>query len=364
MSATFTATCDACPWTGTYTSQKKADYAHRLHSCDRWRAKAAAARRGRARDAAVDRTPKPCLHKRTTHAHGTYSCYVLDGCRCAPCSKANSTYERTRVRQQAYGRWDGLVDAEPAREHLQQLRAAGMGIRTIAKRLDLAESTLAKIVYGDPRRGAPPSRRVKPSTLAAILAVTPDPADGACVDGTGTRRRLQALVATGWSQSRLARMLGWTVANLGRLVHRDGQVTHATARAVAALYDQHWQGPPEPADRWEATAITRAQQTARIHGWIVPMGWDDGDLDNPNARPRVHAAAPSDEADDLAVDLFLDGHRVTLRRPERVEVVRRLARHGLSDAQIADRLGVTARTVLRYRDEYRIPSTWAQVNAA
>lgn len=37
--------------------------------------------------------------------HGTYSAYAAQGCRCGDCGKANSEYERRRVRLKATGRF-------------------------------------------------------------------------------------------------------------------------------------------------------------------------------------------------------------------------------------------------------------------
>jgi len=61
-------------------------------------------------------------------------------------------------------------------------------------------------------------------------------------------------------------------------------VTHA--KAVSALYEQLWDQVPEHAE-WRAhIAYSRALNYAVAAGWVVPQGWDDEDLDNPDARPR------------------------------------------------------------------------------
>ena len=50
--------------------------------------------------------PKPGRppHGCTDHPAGTRRCYSLCRCRCAACTRANSTYERQRQKQAAYGR--------------------------------------------------------------------------------------------------------------------------------------------------------------------------------------------------------------------------------------------------------------------
>ena len=40
-----------------------------------------------------------------------------------------NAYNRNRVRQIAYGRWQPYVDAEPARQHVQALQANGIASR-------------------------------------------------------------------------------------------------------------------------------------------------------------------------------------------------------------------------------------------
>ncbi len=96
MTALVSVSCD-CGFAGSYDSDARAAYALRRHSCHRWLNKAASAARGRLRAAKVDRTPKPCLHKIADHQHGTYACYTLDACRCAPCCEAVKAYEQNRV---------------------------------------------------------------------------------------------------------------------------------------------------------------------------------------------------------------------------------------------------------------------------
>ncbi|WP_277212323.1 hypothetical protein [Isoptericola croceus] len=114
-----------CSWHGQYASQALADAALRRHSCERWQAKADAARRRRTSSSAVDRTPKTCAHD-GAHTHGTYAMYQLDNCRCQPCAQARSAYNRVRAIDQANGR-TAYVDARPAVTHVRRLMAAGLG---------------------------------------------------------------------------------------------------------------------------------------------------------------------------------------------------------------------------------------------
>lgn len=111
----------------------------------------------------------------------------------------------------------------------------------------MSTGSVSKLLYGGPGDW-PPSRRIRPQTAAAILAVRPSAqavAAGALVDSAGTHRRVQALVTNGWSQARLAAQLALTGSNFATMMRR-GQVTAATARAVRELYDQLWdKAPPD-----------------------------------------------------------------------------------------------------------------------
>jgi hypothetical protein len=226
--------------------------------------------------------------------HGTYAAYKVHHCRCEPCRKASSLYTTRRKRQIAYGRWEPYVDATPAREHVQRLRAAGIGWKRVAELAGLSASTVDKLVYGAPERGMGPSKRIRHATAEKILAVQPgleNLGDKALVDGTGTRRRLQALVASGWSQSKLAVQLGMTPANFGPLLKRTR--LHAdTVRAVHALYERLWDCPPPESEWRDKIAASRSRTYAAERGWARPMAWDEN-IDDPTASPEGVGSAKS-----------------------------------------------------------------------
>lgn len=347
------ATCD-CGWSGVYSSDAKAQYALRRHSCEKQCRDAAAKARRLARAATVDRTPKPCTHTHTRHEHGTHACYVICRCRCVPCRDANTAYERTRSRQKAYGRWNELVDAQPARDHVLDLMRRGLGLARIGQLAGVSHGAMGKLIYGERRRGGVPSRRIRPATAAKILAVTADLANlGAVirVDPTGTRRRLQALVATGWSGSKLAGLLGRNPANFIPVISGGRNVGAATARAVAEMYERLSMTPPPQVTHGDKIAASRARRWASNRGWPPPLAWDDDQLDDPAATPHTEAAAEN-EADFAAVARFLDGDRtVTLTHAERVDVARQLTLRGWSNNRIMRELRLNGRAWAKVRDQ-------------
>lgn len=219
--------------------------------------------------------------------HGTNARYHIDGCRCGPCRAAAVEHERHRRRMIAYGRWQPYVDAQPARDHVLALRAAGMGPKRIAEVSGVPHGSLAKLIYGDKRRGMEPSKRIRPETAAKILAVEPDLYPGGIVDGIGVRRRLRALVALGYSQSHLARRLGVEPTNFYRLIHgKPGRgVSEANRKATGALYDElAMKLPPE-------RGAVRARAAAARHGWVPPLALDDDRLDDPTYKRNREAVS-------------------------------------------------------------------------
>jgi hypothetical protein len=235
---------------------------------------------------AVDRTPKPCHHPRANHQHGTRACYVHDHCRCYPCGAANSNYAAELNRQTVYGR-SNLVDAEPVREHIRQLMAGGMGRRTIADRAGLSESSVVTLLYGRRRPDGtrrPPSRRIRADVAQKLHDVRLELAEHALVDSTGTVRRIRALIALGWSQAKLADLLGITPQNFWFPAAARPRVLSSTARAVRELYDDlSMKHPPEdtPAQR---AAASRARSYAAARRWVPPLAWDDDKIDDPAAH--------------------------------------------------------------------------------
>lgn len=90
----------------------------------------------------------------------------------------------------------------------------------------------------------------------------------------------------------------------------------------------------------------------RLHQ--LRRGWDATYLAK-YGRPRGTSTASASNrfVDDIAVDLAVHGHKPRLYIPERAQAIARLTRAGMSAAQIAERVGVTARTVVRHRQKGR-----------
>jgi hypothetical protein len=342
--------CPICGYTADYASAALADAHHRRHSCAKHRrALEQARRRTRQRQARIARE---CTHPQARHRHGTRAAYVKDRCRCTDCTAANTAASRTATRERIYGRWHPYVDAAPVREHLAALRAAGIGVERIAQLAGLSVSHIRQLAETC-HNGRPTTQRVRPSTATRILHIDIHNASRAprsLVDATGTRRRLQALVAIGWPVELLAEDLGRRPCSLRRSMTSQS-VTARTARDVATLYQRLWNvSPPRTTDR-ERAAADAAQAHAAVQGWLPPLAWDDIDAQPASPTPSDEPSRPND-IDEIAVERALAGDGVLyddLTSAEQEEVIRRLTAHGKSIRDIAAQLATTKRTVSRRR---------------
>jgi hypothetical protein len=213
---------------------------------------------------------------------------------CAKCGReeqlrrglCKNCWQNQRIR---VGWESSYVDAQPTRAHVNLLIAAGLGTRRISALSGVNRKAITQLLHGRPDRGTGPSVRVSAHTAARIQAI-PIPAerhhlaaDHTPVLAVGSTRRLQALVCIGYTQSYLAGRLGITVTNMRDVIHaRRVCVTAARARDIEAVYQELHLTPP-PDGRW--TRYSRRYAQAR--DWVDPFGWEDEDIDNPEAIAEV-----------------------------------------------------------------------------
>lgn len=299
------------------------------------------------------RAPLPECPPGPGHTHTVDGCWALHGCRCSPCRHSRKMErQRRRTRLRAYGREDQIrprrVDAAPARAVLQRLLDTGFALERIAIAAGVSHSTLTTLRFG--RRGAAAGvhlKTIEAVVAEALLRLEPQAISTSTVPATGTTRRLQALVATGQTQSAIAELLGRGVGNLSPLVHgRRKIVTLGTHDAVKALFDALWD------QRREGPMHDAARRLAERHGWLPPLAWDDPDIDpEPPAVDR-----DPDLVDDIAVVLALQGDGPRLTPAERRICVRTLWARKYSDTLIAATIRCDAKTVGRIREELDLPA--------
>lgn len=174
--------------------------------------------------------------------HGTYACYVWGpepgclpgrGCRCDDCKaavRAKAAADRRRTAP-AY------VGADRARSHVRRLADNGVGLKTLAKASGVSHGALTKLVYGVGDR--PPSRRIRPATEQAILAVRPDAAAAYRAAEWQTETTRDALVAAWRHHARTntaASLRAWEAAIEARRTNQAA-LTRARGRLVAAALE-------------------------------------------------------------------------------------------------------------------------------
>lgn len=248
-------------------------------------------------------------------------------------------------RDRAAGR-TRYVEAEPTRVRLAELAAAHVPIRALSRAAGLSDTGVKAILDGT-------RSRVQQSTAARVEALSLRTLYSSQATGhvprVGAVRRVQALMAMGWSHHELAAA---GVPNTARLLSGTGHlVTLERWREVCEVYDRLSMTPgPSPETRGWAKSL----------GYPPPLAWDDDAIDDPTARPH-HQDTSSLHArvvDMVAVRRALDGRNQAtgLTAPERSVAVRTMAARGQTDPQIADRLGVSDRTVLRWRQREGVPA--------
>jgi hypothetical protein len=144
------------------------------------------------------RVIRDCLQQHVQREHGTRTAYVLD--RCRACTDANRLAAQRRRKAIAYGRWTGLERSDAARLNVQQLRCARLSLQRAATLADVGYGTVARLVYRAPSCRQPPTAQLRHDAQRRLMNLRNDVNNvppGGRVDATGSRRRLQALVAAG-----------------------------------------------------------------------------------------------------------------------------------------------------------------------
>jgi hypothetical protein len=203
---------------------------------------------------------------------------------------------RWRAREIAYGRWDPWADAATVRCHVERLRSAGASYDAIASAAGVSPMTVHRLHCGKPgagergRPGRQPSARVSAVTAQRLLSVTQATVQQVAArrDATGTRRRLQALIALGYPAASLGHQLGIAPRRVSSVVYgTTATVTPSVHTAVCDLYDQLWDVPPPERTLAERKAAATARALAASQDWPTPMGLDDDRIDDPAYRPRA-----------------------------------------------------------------------------
>lgn len=235
------------------------------------------------------------------------------------------------------------VASDAAAAHLNEVRErTGATFEVLARGCGMDKRTLEDIVAGS-------RPRIYRSTEAKVLAVD---APLYRVDATGTHRRIRALTALGHSQAGLSVQAGYSADFLHYLL-TCGTVTAAHASTVEGLYDEYHATDGEHRNS-RAYAAWRA--------WPPPDAWDDLTIDDPAAHPYTGRRRRSrDDVDRVRVWYMVRGEwtgPTTLAERAAAAAQLDAARDPVSGLpysaeEIARRLGMEERSVVRYRGRLR-----------
>lgn len=239
--------------------------------------------------------------------HGSTAAYYTAKCRCDICRTAQFRRAKEYKRRQ---RLDPMVEAAPALARVDKWVAEGFPRK-------LVWSTAGLIKQHKTPRRLHASAVHKLMTLTRQDLLT-NAAPNAVVPSIGAQRRVRALQAMGWPVTAMP-----ISANTAYGLLRKDTVFASVHRAVASFYDQ-LSMIPGPSNRSRVI----------FGSYPPPLAWDDDAIDDPAARPESIRTAGTARRDQIT---------------ERREAIAALTESGLSAAAIADRLGVTGRTVTRAR---------------
>lgn len=274
------------------------------------------------------------------------------GCTCTLCKAGMAAYKRNRHRQIAYGRWQPLVSAEPARLHVRSLMAQGLGWQRIAHLAGVKTATVNRLLYGERCNGKAPSVMIRARSAELLLAVraTLDVfADETRVDATGCRRRLRACASLGWTNRALAARLGVSPRTMTLVLAGQDYVHARFVRDTIELCKTIGYTPPTAGNVREAQAITRARNSARHKGWVSLLAWND--IDDPAEMPVVDAPTLRSPDDVVVLELIAGRRRVKARPEDRREAARRLLAHGAGLHVVSRQVGLSWKAIQQLMEE-------------
>lgn len=163
------------------------------------------------------------------------------------------------------------------------------------------------------------------------------------VSSVGTARRMQALVALGWSFKTLGDMLQVSHDQARKWAWQTDTIIRATsAQRVAVVYDRLCMTPAP-----DSRNAKYARTVAARNGWVPPLAWDDIDdhdeTPSPAWQPRCATSTiQAKEYDEVVVLRLLDGDTTiaaSATKAEKVEALRRWMSWGRPERELCGIFG-------------------------
>ncbi|MEU9611827.1 hypothetical protein AB0D56_09780 [Streptomyces sp. NPDC048209] len=227
------------------------------------------------------------VRKEAPH-HNNLTCIKDYNCRLPECQERHRAYRRACYQSKVAGTWQPLVDAEPVRQHLMELYAAGFSTRRVAALAGVPFETVSgftrALTHSTRRRAR--KRRCTREVKAKLLAISVDRGLPGKVNALGTQRRIQALVAAGWPMSHLGLRFGLTDRSAAGIL-RQSQIYGRTATTVIKVYDDLASKRPER-NGVSRKSAKRARLLASKRRWATVTYWADrlDVIDDPHFTPE------------------------------------------------------------------------------
>lgn len=219
--------------------------------------------------------------------HNATTCYTDYNCRLADCVERYNTLNAARLRAHRDGTWSQrYADAEPVRQHLIALAAAGIGYGSVAAAAGLSVQSVRDFLTPRPASNRGRKQRTSPEFAAKILAINAESHIGGRLPNTGTKRRIEALVAAGWPLRTIAQQAGLAGPYMSRLLRRE-VIFASTSTAVAEAYDRI--SKKSPLRHGVTTAqCKKARNWGAREGWPPPKYWAKfpDAIDDPHFTPE------------------------------------------------------------------------------
>jgi len=216
--------------------------------------------------------------------HNTLTCYTKYGCRRPECVERKNAWCRERDRAIREGAWQPRVDATPVRQHIRHLVAEGVTLDAIAASVGVQRDAIVDFTHKR-RAGRGLRHTTNPELAEKILALTPEAITSGRVDATGSKRRIQALVAAGWPLLHIGRQFGMHEQRPEQIL-RYSRVYAATRQQVIDGYASICMLRPErrgvPKDK-----ARQSRERGKANRWPTPDYWADriDVIDDPHFEP-------------------------------------------------------------------------------
>ncbi|MFD8529452.1 hypothetical protein ACFV0L_18730 [Streptosporangium canum] len=198
---------------------------------------------------------------------------------------ARRRYERERDKGIKAGTWQGLVKANPARQHVKELHRIWLvSYEAISKVAGVSHTTVKHLAEGTPARQLPPPARITARISDILLTVTVDDLpDNYLINAVGSARRLQALAVAGWPAQQVADRAGADPSSF-KTLRRGERITVIlrTARLIQETFEELIQ--LDPYEHVRPNEVTACRNMAATKKWLPAAAWADA-IDDPAAKP-------------------------------------------------------------------------------